>query len=89
MGFKELLDDSHTGYIITSYHFPAHPKFSFQEFYNRLNSKDQVIYPGKVTKADCFRIGNIGNLFPDDMEYLLKCIRQVCEDMGISLPLEE
>ena len=48
----------------------------------------QVIYPGKVLDADCFRIGNIGHLFPDDMNNLLASIRTVCIDMGIKLPVQ-
>ncbi|XP_064091031.1 2-aminoethylphosphonate--pyruvate transaminase-like [Macrobrachium nipponense] len=88
LGFKELLDDSHEGYIITSYFFPKHPKFCFSTFYSKLSELDQVIYPGKVTKADCFRIGNIGYLFPEDMEHLLKCVRQVLGDMGLQVPLD-
>jgi 2-aminoethylphosphonate-pyruvate transaminase len=48
MGFKELLSRENSGYIITSYHLPKHPNFSFEEFYNRLNDRDLVIYPGKV-----------------------------------------
>lgn len=48
----------------------------------------QVIYPGKVLDADCFRIGNIGHLFPEDMEHLLVCIQSVCQDMKIELPLD-
>ena len=46
-----------------------------------------VIYPGKVTEADCFRIGNIGDLHAEDMENLLGAIQKVCADMNISLPL--
>ncbi|XP_070577879.1 2-aminoethylphosphonate--pyruvate transaminase-like isoform X2 [Ptychodera flava] len=89
MGFRQLLDPSDQGYIITSYHYPNHPNFNFQEFYQRLNDKDQVIYPGKVTDANCFRIGNIGHLFTEDMECLLQCIRNVCDDMDIPLPLPQ
>ena len=88
LGFKEFLDDSHDGYIITSYFFPKDHNFSFKNFYEKLSDKGQVIYPGKVTKADCFRIGNIGHLFPSDMEHLLVCIKEVCEEMQLKLPLE-
>ena len=49
---------------------------------------DQVIYPGKVTEAPCFRIGNIGNLTVKDMEHLLKCIKIVLADLKIPLPLK-
>ncbi|XP_062503061.1 2-aminoethylphosphonate--pyruvate transaminase-like [Corticium candelabrum] len=88
MGFKEYLDSNHQGYIITSYRYPSHPNFSFNEFYQRLNNKGMVIYPGKVTKADCFRIGNIGHLFSTDMDRLLLAIRDVCKEMNIDLPLQ-
>ena len=50
---------------------------------------DQVIYPGKVLNADCFRIGNIGYLMADDIKYLLKCIEDVCAEMNISIPIQE
>lgn len=89
MGFKKFLDDTHEGYIISSYYNPKHPNYNFEDFYNRLNSKDQVIYPGKVSTADCFRIGNIGKLYPADMQHLLKCIEEVLGEMGIPVPLEE
>lgn len=58
----------------------------FNDFENL--SVDQVIYPGKVTDAPCFRIGNIGNLNKTDMEHLLTCIRTVITDMQIPLPVE-
>lgn len=47
-----------------------------------------VIYPGKVLNADCFRIGNIGHLFPYDMTSLLDIVEVVCQDMGIKVPVD-
>jgi aspartate aminotransferase-like enzyme len=49
---------------------------------------DQLIYPGKTTVTDCFRIGNIGRLFETDMKLLGECIKQVCNEMNINLPLK-
>lgn len=91
LGFQELLprELSNANIIITSYALPKHPKFNFAEFYERLNKRDLVIYPGKVTKAECFRIGNIGQIFPEDMEALLKGIKEVCAEMGVELPLKK
>ncbi|XP_030854503.1 uncharacterized protein LOC115929523 [Strongylocentrotus purpuratus] len=88
-GFREFLDNTHEGYIITSFYYPDHPNFDFTQMYERLSQFGLVIYPGKVTKAKCFRIGNIGHLFPDDMRLLLSGIRQVFGDMGIPLPLND
>ena len=47
------------------------------------NRRGFVIYPGKVTDADCFRIGNIGRLFLSDMEALLTAIAETMEEMGL------
>lgn len=88
LGFKQLLTEDIAGYIITSYYFPKDPNFAFKDFYDRLNEKDLVIYPGKVLDADCFRIGNIGDLHPADMRELLVAIKEVCADMNISLPIK-
>ncbi|XP_078315900.1 2-aminoethylphosphonate--pyruvate transaminase-like [Crassostrea virginica] len=87
LGFEEFLSPEHDGYIITSYKFPKDPHFDFKTFYNKLNEKGLVIYPGKVLNADCFRIGTIGNLFPDDFHELLACVEQVCNEMNIKLSI--
>ena len=85
MGFREYLPPELQGYIITSFLYPNHPKWSFEEFYACLNERDFVIYPGKVSNADCFRIGNIGRLFVPDVRALLAAIREVIGEMGVSL----
>jgi 2-aminoethylphosphonate-pyruvate transaminase len=64
MGFDEYIRPEDQGYIITSFPYPDHPNFDFEEFYQRLNDQEYVIYPGKVSEADCFRIGSIGRIFP-------------------------
>ena len=82
MGFEEYLRPQDQSYIITSFRFPAHPNFDFGEFYRRLNEKDYVIYPGKVSDADCFRIGSIGRIFPADVRGLLAAIRETLLEIG-------
>lgn len=73
-GFKTLLPDASQGPIITSFLYP-HAGFDFNAFYAALKQKGFVIYPGKISDADTFRIGNIGDVFPEDMEKLLEAIR--------------
>lgn len=84
-GFTEYLDPSLQGYIITSFRYPEHPNFDFDTFYHKLNERDQVIYPGKVSNADCFRIGNIGRIFEADVKILLGCVGDVMREMGLEL----
>ncbi len=85
MGFQEYLHPVLQGYIITSFLYPDHPNFQFEEFYEQLNEQDQVIYPGKVSNADCFRIGNIGRIVDSDVHVLLNCIQEVLDRMNIKL----
>lgn len=82
LGFKEYLPPQDQGHIIVSFRFPDHPRFEFEEFYSRLSDKGYVIYPGKVSNADCFRIGCIGRLFPADFAALLAAIRAVKLEMN-------
>jgi 2-aminoethylphosphonate-pyruvate transaminase len=85
LGFQPLLKADRQSHIITSFLYPRHPNFNFADFYERLNTKGCVIYPGKLTTADCFRIGNIGRLFETDILNLLCAIEQTLREMSIDL----
>jgi len=85
MGFKEYLRPEDQGYIITSFLYPEDDNFHFEDFYERLNKRDYVIYPGKVSDANCFRIGNIGRIFESDVRSLLTAIRETITEMDVKL----
>lgn len=76
LGFTTLLPRAFQSPIITSFHDPKHPDYAFKPFYERLKAKGFVIYPGKVTSAPTFRIGNIGEVYPADIERLLSAVRE-------------
>ena len=75
LGFETLLTDELHSPIITTFISPETSEFDFQEFYNRLKSHGFVIYPGKVTDYQCFRIGNIGDVNVKDIENLLVAVK--------------
>ncbi|MEI8047116.1 MAG: 2-aminoethylphosphonate--pyruvate transaminase [Bacteroidota bacterium] len=83
LGFELYLPADLRSYIITSFLFPDHPDFSFEKFYTGLNDRGFVIYPGKLSKVDCFRIGNIGQLYPPDIQNLVDAIESVLHEMNI------
>ncbi len=85
LGFTEYLDPKLQGYVIVSFYYPAHPNFKFEEFYQKLFDKGYVIYPGKLSNADCFRIGTCGRLFKSDMQDLLNAIKETLQEMKIEL----
>ncbi len=84
MGFETLLPDRLQAPIIVTFHMPADPKFVFETFYDRLREQGYVIYPGKLTVADSFRIGCIGRLGPDEMKGALAAIRQTLDELGVA-----
>ncbi|MGA7193579.1 MAG: 2-aminoethylphosphonate--pyruvate transaminase [Anaerolineales bacterium] len=86
MGFKLYLDEHVRGYIITSFYYLDHPNFNFKEFYERLSEKGFVIYPGKLSHADCFRIGHIGRLGAGDVSSLMAAVARTLTEMNIPMP---
>lgn len=76
LGFRILLTKESQSPFITSIYYPDQEAFSFQAFYDRLKKAGFVIYPGKISQADTFRIGNIGEVYPEDMERLLKAVEE-------------
>lgn len=75
-GFTPLLEDELQSPIITSFLYPS-ADFSFLDFYEELKNRGFVIYPGKISKHDTFRIGNIGDVFPDDFLRLTNIIKMI------------
>ncbi len=84
LGFKEYLSRDIQGHIITSFLYPEGAWFKFDEFYDRLNALGFVIYPGKLSKANAFRIGNIGQIHPGDVRDLIAAIGDVVKKMSAS-----
>jgi 2-aminoethylphosphonate-pyruvate transaminase len=85
LGFTEYLASDLQGYIITSFAYPRHPNFNFEQFYRHLHEKGFTIYPGKVSNADCFRIGHIGRIFEADVQALLNAIEETLVELEIKL----
>jgi 2-aminoethylphosphonate-pyruvate transaminase len=83
LGFDAYLAPEHQSYIITSFLYPRSTRFDFAVFYRRLSELGFVIYPGKVSDADCFRIGTIGHIFPEDIRKLVAAIQRVLGEMQI------
>jgi 2-aminoethylphosphonate-pyruvate transaminase len=83
LGFDAYLAPEHQSHIITSFRFPTHRGFDFSTFYDRLSDLSFVIYPGKVSNADCFRIGTIGHIFPSDIQALVNAVRSVLVEMQV------
>ncbi|MFO1084584.1 MAG: 2-aminoethylphosphonate--pyruvate transaminase [Reyranellaceae bacterium] len=84
MGFRTLLGDKLQAPIIVTFHMPTDPKFVFQRFYDGLKDRGYVIYPGKLTVAESFRMGCIGRLYPEHMRGALAAVREVLDELRVS-----
>jgi len=84
LGFETLLPDAVQAPIIVTVHMPADPQFLFQTFYDRMNERGFVIYPGKLTVADSFRIGCIGRLGAAEMRGALAAVAETLQEMGVT-----
>lgn len=74
MGFRTLLQRELHSPIITTFHAPDKPEYVFENFYKNLKRLGFVIYPGKMTDVETFRIGTIGDVGPDDIRRLMDAI---------------
>ncbi|MGX9755554.1 2-aminoethylphosphonate--pyruvate transaminase [Clostridioides difficile] len=76
LGFDTLVNDGAQSPVITTFLYPKNAKFEFMEFYTYLKENGFVIYPGKLTDIDTFRIGSIGEVYPKDMDRLADVIEK-------------
>ena len=83
MGFSTLLPDELQAPIIVTFHMPTNPEFDFNQFYDGLKDQGYVIYPGKLTVADSFRVGCIGRLDQQHMQAALNAVRIMLDRFGI------
>lgn len=81
LGFREYLPRELQSDIITSFRYPD-AGFDFEKFYGRLAAKGFLIYPGKVSQADTFRIGTIGRLSVNNVSGLLAAIAEARREMA-------
>lgn len=83
LGFETLLRDRWLSPIIVTFFNPAHPGFLFDEFYERMKTKGFIIYPGKLTVVDSFRIGCIGRMDEAVMRQVVDAARRSLAEMGV------
>ena len=83
LGFEAYLAPELQSHVITAFRYPRDPAFEFSRFYGLLSERGFAIYPGKLSDADCFRIGTIGHIFPADVEALIDGVRDVLGEMGV------
>jgi 2-aminoethylphosphonate-pyruvate transaminase len=83
LGFRPFLDPAIQAPIIVTFHAPVDARYGFREFYDRVREKGYILYPGKLTEVETFRVGCIGAIGPDEMRQAVNAVRDTLRDMGI------
>jgi 2-aminoethylphosphonate-pyruvate transaminase len=83
LGFETFLPDSLQAPIIVTFHAPSDPAYNFAEFYRRVRDRGFILYPGKLTAVDTFRVGCIGAIGSETMREAVAAVAAVLRDMAV------
>jgi len=84
LGFETLLKDRWLSPIIVTFFCPADPKFKFEQFYTLMKKKGFIIYPGKLTELDSFRVGCIGQMDAHIMRQVVNAAQEALNEMNVT-----
>jgi 2-aminoethylphosphonate-pyruvate transaminase len=84
LGFKPLLDAGVQAPIIVTFHAPADRRYDFKRFYDGAKARGFILYPGKLTQIETFRVGCIGAIGPNEMRQAVDAVADTLAEMGIT-----
>jgi 2-aminoethylphosphonate-pyruvate transaminase len=83
LGFETFLPDALQAPIIVTFHSPPDPAYEFGEFYRQVRARGFILYPGKLTAVDTFRVGCIGAIGPDTLRRAVAAVADALREMGV------
>jgi 2-aminoethylphosphonate-pyruvate transaminase len=83
LGLRSFLPAEIQAPIIATFHAPKDPRYQFKEFYERVKAKGYILYPGKLTQVETFRVGCIGYVQPAEMREAVAAIGEVLREMEV------
>jgi len=84
LGFRPFLEPSVQAPIIVTFLAPAHPNYEFRRFYDAAKARGFIMYPGKLTQVETFRVGCIGAIGPVEMEQAVHAVALALNDLGVA-----
>ena len=82
LGLRPFLDRAIQSPIIVTFHAPADPRYLFKTFYEATRAHGFILYPGKLTAVETFRVGCIGAIGPNEMRQAVQAIERALDEMG-------
>ena len=83
LGLRSFLPAAIQAPIIVTFHAPNDPRYQFKDFYERVKAKGFILYPGKLTQVETFRVGCIGHVDASSMRAAVKAIADVLQEMEV------
>lgn len=83
LGFRAFLPAAVQAPIIVTFHAPADSRYDFKTFYSKVRERGYILYPGKLTQVETFRVGCIGAIDENEMRNVVTAIGEVLREMGI------
>jgi len=83
LGFRPYLEPAAQAPIIVTFHAPSDPAYEFKSFYARVRARGYILYPGKLTQVETFRVGCIGAIDANEMRNVVSAVGATLQEMGI------
>ena len=83
LGLEPFLKPEVQAPIIVTFHAPAHPAYDFKRFYDGAKARGFILYPGKLTQIETFRVGCIGAIGRHEMQQAVNAVADTLAEMGI------
>lgn len=83
LGFRPYLAPAVQAPIIVTFHAPADPAYTFKAFYEHTRDRGYILYPGKLTQVETFRVGCIGAIDANEMRNVVSAVERTLKEMGI------
>jgi 2-aminoethylphosphonate-pyruvate transaminase len=84
LGFRPFLEPALQAPIIVTFHAPAHPAYQFRPFYEAAKQRGFILYPGKLTQVETFRVGCIGAIGRNEMQQAVNAVADAMRELGIN-----
>ena len=84
LGFRPFIDPSIQAPIIVTFHAPDDPAYDFKTFYQEVKRRGYILYPGKLTQIETFRVGCIGHFGEAGIPGAVAAIAETLTAMGIT-----
>jgi 2-aminoethylphosphonate-pyruvate transaminase len=81
LGLRSFLPAAIQAPIIVTFHAPDNPRYTFRSFYDAVKAQGYILYPGKLTTLETFRVGCMGQLGERGIEGAVEAIARVLAEM--------